>query len=378
MIVELLIVIGAVGAVYSYFLYPAVLMILRDNPTALIDTAEPGPRLTIIVAARNERRRIRRKLEETIALRENYSGLEILVASDASDDGTDDIVREFAADGVRLVRTEERNGKEFAQREAIRAATGEIIMFTDAGTTIVTDSIGRLVTLFADPSIGAVSSTDRIINEDGSVSGEGLYIRYEMWLRELESRKVSLIGLSGSFFAATRDVCRLWDTDIPSDLAVAINTRILGLRAVSDRAVIGEYRDTRNPDHEFQRKIRTIVRGMTAIARKREVLNPFRFGKLAFQLWSHKVLRWAVPWFGACYTAGALAAVSSSSNAWPLLAPVVAVLLLSALGALSTYLRRLPVVGASFFFVQVNLAALFAALQFVGGRRVTMWAPTAR
>lgn len=378
MFVEFLIIVGALGVVYSYFLYPAALLMLRDIARPRTVRSDFEPTMTVIVAARNEERRIRQKLDETIALREVYPKLEILVASDASTDGTDKIVREFSVHGVELVRTTERNGKEFAQQEAIRKATGEIIVFTDSGTTIVPESMGRLVELFADPGIGAVSSTDRVLNEDGSVSGEGLYIRYEMWLRELESRKASLIGLSGSFFAATRDVCRLWDTDIPSDLAVAINTRTLGLRAISDPHVIGEYRDARDPDHEFKRKVRTVIRGMTALAKKREVLNPFSFGGLSLQLWSHKLLRWAVPWFGICYLVGALAALTRSPHSWILLLPALLVLGLGSLGALSGGLRKLPVVGASFFFVQVNLAALFAALQFLAGRRVTMWVPTAR
>ena len=371
---------GALGAVYSYFLYPAVLLLLKDLPSLRPrgGGSDWTPKLTLIVAAHNELSRIRQKLEESIALREVYADLEILVASDASSDGTDDIVQSFGEQGVDLVRTTERNGKEFAQREAIKRARGDIIIFTDTGTTIVPSSISRLVEIFADATIGSVSSTDRIVNPDGSVTGEGLYIRYEMWLRDLESRKRSLIGLSGSFFAATHEVCRLWDTDIPSDLAVAINSNILGLRAISDPDVIGVYRDARDPRHEFRRKIRTVIRGMTALAKKREVLNPFRFGWLSFQLWSHKILRWAVPWFGLCYLLGGALALRLSLVNIVWLVHVAVLVGFAAVGAVSPALRSKSVVGAAYFYLQVNFAALFAAVQFLAGKRVTTWAPTMR
>lgn len=372
------IAIGAVGVAYSYFIYPVLLLMMRDAPRLQRKQSDWEPRLTLVIAARNEERRIRDKLRESVSLRSSYANLEILVASDASTDGTDDIVEEFEAEGVELVRTKARNGKEYAQKAAIAAAAGEIIVFTDTGTTIVPDSLARIVEIFRDPSIGAVSSTDRLLKQDGSVSGEGLYIRYEMWLRELESRKAGLIGLSGSFFAARREVCVNWDTDIPSDFAVAINCNMLGRRAVSDPQVIGVYLDTRDPSHEFARKVRTMIRGMTAVARNRRVLNPLRFGRLSFQLWSHKVMRWAVPWFALIYTAGAVLALSRSTAFSLLLVPVAGLLVAGGIGSLTPSARGRAVIGAAYYYVQVNLAALLAAVQFMAGRRVRTWVPTTR
>jgi hypothetical protein len=374
----LLVFVGALGTAYSYFVYPLILLLLRDLPRSRRGSSDRVESLTLIIAARNEERRIREKIEESLALRAAFRELEILVASDASTDATDDIVTGFRDRGVRLVRTDVHNGKEFAQQAAIRSAHGDILIFTDSGTTITAKSIERIMELFADVSVGAVSSTDRFLDSEGRVSGEGLYIRYEMWLRALESRKGGLIGLSGSFFAARRSVCARWETDIPSDFATALTCRMLGLRAISDPQVIGLYKDVRVPRDELARKIRTIIRGMTALARKREALNPFRYGRFSFQVWSHKVLRWAVPWFIVLYGVGAALMLPNRTAFVVLLAPIAFLAAVSALAALVPAARRSAVVSAGYYFVEANTAVFAAAVLFVAGRRVTTWVPTKR
>ena len=369
---------GAFGACYSYFIYPLLLLFLRDAPPIRAAMTGRLPPSSIIIAARNEQRRIRQKIVETLQLRQVHPQLEILVASDASTDDTDAIVREFADRGVCLVGTSVNNGKEFAQRAAIKQASGDVLVFTDAATTIAPESIARVMALFADPAVGAISSTDRFVDSEGRVSGEGLYIRYEMWLRDMESRKCGLIGLSGSFFAARRAVCESWDTSIPSDFATALTCRTLGLRAISDDRVIGLYPDVKVPGHEFARKTRTIIRGMTAIARKRELLNPFGHGVLAMQLWSHKVLRWAVPWFALLYVAGVTLLFERGALTVALAAPIALLLGLSAAGALAPMLRRSSLVSGAYYFIQANTAVLYASVLFLAGKRITTWVPTRR
>jgi glycosyltransferase involved in cell wall biosynthesis len=374
-----LVAVGALGATYSYCLYPLLLLLLRDASTRRSGAARRLPTLTLIIAARNEEARIRAKIEESLVLRQACPDLEILVASDASTDATDDIVRSFEGRRVHLVRTAEHHGKEAAQQAAIAVARGDVIVFTDTGTTIECASIIRIVELFDDATIGAVSSTDRFIDKHGAVSGEGMYIRYEMWLRSLESRKGGLVGLSGSFFAARREVCRHWDTDVPSDFAVAINGKLLGLRAVSDRGVIGLYRDAQDPAHEFARKVRTVIRGMSTLWKKREALSFVKYGQFAFQLWSHKVMRYAAPWFALAYALGALLIAPRAPRLGAaLLTPVVLLLAASAVGKWWPSARRRSAISAAYYFVQVNVAVMLAGIQFLRGKRVRTWVPTRR
>lgn len=334
------------------------------------------PRVSLIIACRNEGRRLRHKLENALQL--DYPDLEILVCSDASDDGSDAIVTEYAARGVRLVRSGERRGKEFAQGLAIAAATGEVLVFSDAGTDLPAASIRFIVEDLADPAIGAVSSEDVFISADGGVVGEGAYVKYEMWLRRLESERAGLVGLSGSFFAIRRSILSGWDPGIPSDFACALQAVRAGTRAISDPRVVGIYRDIKDPGKEYARKIRTAVRGMTAIARLREVLNPTRYGWFSFQVWGHKIMRWMVPWFLLLLLCSS--AVLAPQHAFYAVALVVqlAGYALVAVAHFVPALRRLMPIRLACFFVQVNLALAEAGIAFLRGRRIMIWEPSAR
>jgi glycosyltransferase involved in cell wall biosynthesis len=367
----------AVGACFSYLLYPLILLLLprRGWHGSRVD-AGYRPRVTLIIACRNEARRLRAKIENALAIQ--YPDLEIIVASDASDDESDAIVRGFEPRGVRLVRSPERRGKEHAQGRAIAAAHGEIIVFSDAGTEIPADSIARMVAHFSDPRVGAVSSEDQFVTADGKLAGEGAYVRYEMWLRRLEAAVCSLVGLSGSFFAARRAVLNNWDDSIPSDFATAINTVRTGLIAITDPEVRGIYGDVQDPSREYPRKVRTAVRGMAALQRLVEALNPFKYGVFAFEVFGHKLMRWLVPWFllGVLVTS-ALLARDSRGFAALLVAQVCGYLLV--LGAhLLPALRRIGVLRIAYYFVQVNLALAHASLKFLRGERVRVWSPTVR
>jgi hypothetical protein len=368
----------ALGSVYSYALYPVVLLLLpkRAAGGASGPTAESPIRVSLIIACRNEERRIEHKLENALAIR--YAALEILVASDASDDRSEAIVARFAERGVRLVRSAERRGKEHAQHLAVEAASGEILVFSDAGTDTPPDSIDHIVESFRDPRVGAVSSEDRFVTEDGRVVGEGAYVRYEMWLRRLESATSSLVGLSGSFFAVRRRVAESWDDAIPSDFACAINAYRAGLVAIADPRVVGLYKDITEPSREFERKVRTALRGMAALGRIPEVLNPFRYGLFSFQVWSHKVMRWLVPWFLVGLLVSNLLLVGVHPAFAILFLLQLAGYSMVALAHVAPRARANTLLRLGYFFVQANAALLTAGVQYLAGVRVVTWNPSVR
>lgn len=366
-----------VGAAYSYFLYPLLLAVLPRRKQA-VRTPQYEPVVTLIVTAHNEAARIGTKLDNALALIYPREKFEIVVASDASSDNTDALVRSYADRGVRLVRAEERKGKEHAQWHAIRAARGEILVFSDVATDMPPDAIRRLVANFADPKIGAVSSEDRFVAADGKIVGEGAYVRYEMALRRLESDVNSLVGLSGSFFAARREVCAQWDIQVPSDFNTALNCVRLGFVAVSDPDVVGYYRGISDEKKEYQRKLRTVIRGMQAIARLPVVLNPYKMKFFALQVWSHKIMRWLVPWFLLVLFAVSLGLAHRHGIYLAALAAQVVFYSLALFAWLSPLLRAHALVKIPFFFVQANIAIAHAMLQFLGGKRVTVWDPSKR
>src|SRR4051812_38634666 len=161
----------SVGLVfYAYFGYPFVLMAMSVIVNRPVRRGPTNCPVTFIITAYNEVARIGAKIENTLA--QNYDGpLEIIVASDCSSDGTDDIVNTYAP-RVRLIRATERRGKEAAQQLAVHAAAGEILIFSDVATALAPDAIATITENFADPTIGCVSSIDRFVDADGRISGE--------------------------------------------------------------------------------------------------------------------------------------------------------------------------------------------------------------
>jgi cellulose synthase/poly-beta-1,6-N-acetylglucosamine synthase-like glycosyltransferase len=149
---------------YTYVGYPLALWLFAKRRLRDAVGSEIAPTVSIIIAARNEADKIQRKLDHTLALKYPTERLEIVVASDASDDGTDEIVKAYAARGVRLVRAPQRNGKEYVQGLAVAVASGDVIVFTDSATILEPEALRSLVQNFADPTIGAVSTEDCLVD----------------------------------------------------------------------------------------------------------------------------------------------------------------------------------------------------------------------
>lgn len=282
--------------IYTYFGYALSLYILSIfRSRELTHDEDYCPDVTLIVTVHNEEMRIEEKIKNTLDLEYPAEHLEVIFASDASTDETDDIIRKH--DKLELVRSKERKGKEYAQKLAVERARGNILIFSDVATFLQRDALQKIVANFADETVGCVSSEDRLIDIDGSIGGESAYVRYEMLLRRLESKASTVVGLSGSFFAARREVCDDWAVDLQSDFNTLLNSIKMGLRGVSDPYSIGYYRNIADEREEFNRKVRTVVRGISVFMRNLTLLNPFQYGLFSWQIFSHKLCRWLVPLF---------------------------------------------------------------------------------
>lgn len=386
---------------YAYFGYPLCLLIIsvfkqsiHQNGYELRAMSYQLPAVTFIITAHNEEKLIRKKIENTLAQNYPSDRLEIIIASDCSTDETDKIVQSFNDQGVKLARAPERKGKEHAQKLAVDASTGEIIVFSDVATILRPDGISNIVKNFADPSIGCVSSEDKFIDQKGNLSGEGAYVRYEMFLRKLESKVNTLVGLSGSFFAAKREVCRKWSTDLQSDFNTLLNSMKLGLRGISDPNTVGYYEDISDEKREFNRKTRTVLRGITVFMNSLSLLNPFKYGLFSWQLFSHKLCRWLVPFFLIlAFISNAMIMPSSAFFTTLFILQIVFYMLafiyfqleirnahnyqLKAksyeLKAMSYELLKLP-----YYFVLVNASILVAWWKYLKGERASFWEPSKR
>ena len=370
---------------YAYSGYPLCLVLIslfKKSAGLPKDKDYQLPSVSFIITAYNEEERIKEKIESTLTQDYPEEKLEIIVASDCSSDNTDEIVKIYAPQGVKLVRAPERKGKENAQKHAVEASSGEILVFSDVATVLEADAISKIVMNFRDPSVGCVSSEDKFIETDGSVSGEGAYVKYEMFLRKLESGVNTLVGLSGSFFAARREVCQNWAVDLQSDFNTLLNSIKHGLRGISDPNSKGYYKNIADEKKEFNRKVRTVLRGISVLMRNLSLLNPFKYRLFAWQLFSHKLCRWLVPFF-------LIAALISNfllifAGPFFLLTLFLQIVFYSL--AFYYYKKQqassaagLPVMfRLPFFFVTVNLSILSAWWQYIRGRRATFWEPSKR
>ncbi len=366
---------AAGGAFYAYFGYPLLLLLVghvrrrpEPEPVAL-------PRVSIIIATHNEAHQLADKLSDTLALTYPPDRVEIIVAADGSTDATAEVVGGFARQGVRLVETGRRLGKEGAQKLALQQASGEIIVFTDAGTRCAPATLEAMARRFADPGVGCVSGVDRHL-EAGAAHGESWYLRYEMFLRRLETRAGSLVGLSGSLFAVRREICDRWSEDKPSDFHVVLDAIRMGYRGVSEPAAIGYYRPLAEESREFRRKVRTVLRGMTAFFQSLDLLNPIRHGLAAWQLVSHKLFRWLVPFFQVVSLGTAAALAPQSAFFAAVLGLQLAFYAAALLGwkpGVQWRACRVP-----YWFCLFNASILAAWIQFLLGRRIVLWEPTRR
>ena len=363
--------------VYTYFGYPLVLWAFARVRFRRVLRKEIFPSVSIIIAARNEADKIRQKIDHTLALDYPSVQREILVASDASDDATDEIVKEYAARGIQLVRAPQRKGKEHVQGLAVSLAKGDILVFTDAATLLEPDALWRLVANFADPAVGAVSTEDLIVDAHGNPTAEGLYVKYEMWVRRLEGRFHSLVGLSGSCFAIRKELCSDWSASLASDFMGALRAARRGYRSIADPSALGRFVALASPQDEMRRKIRTFLRGITVLMANLDLLNPVRHGRFAFQLASHKLLRFLAPFL-------LLATLISSGllNREPLYGlsfwAQTGLYLLAVAGKVVTPLQQGRVVRTAYFFTMVQWAMLTAWGRYALGHQQVTWEPSRR
>lgn len=366
------------GVFYPYFGYPLILKFLGKKSSTEAPSEDSSlPSFSIIVTAHNEVSGIESKIANCRVLQEAYSGTsELLVASDASTDGTDEAASEL---GVKVIRSEERMGKEFAQKMAQAEASGEVVLFTDVRARLEEDALSNLASYFSSPEVGAASTRDVVVSrEDGKSSGEGFYVRYEMWLRTLESRFLSLIGLSGSGFAVRKELCQEMRTDIPSDFALLLEARKRGLRGLQANDVVCSYEAVASEEKEFSRKVRTVLRGISTFFASLDLKTLIKDPVFLWQLLSHKLCRWLVPFF---YIGLAPVLWCLSCRGWffcLMFVGYVVFNLLALVAYLKPELREKTILKIPLFFVVTNLGILVAWIKYLSGKRSVSWQPSQR
>lgn len=373
--------------VYPYTIYPAILWLVvrwRPRPWA----REPFlPKVSVLIAAHNEAAILRSKLENTLALDYPADRLEVIVASDGSSDDTDAIAESFAP-RVRLVRLNERSGKQVALNQAAQAATGEIYVFTDASVYLDAGAIKALARNFVDPAVGAASSVIQITkrSESGMASpeptdrtdAEGRYLDFDIRTRWMESLAYSAVGCCGSCYAVRKACFVPFDEGACNDFVSALDAVRKGYRAVIEPGAVGYMLPARSIEGEFRRKARTIAGGLDTLRDRRTWPDVRHYPLFWWLLASHKIARWIGPWVMIAIAAVSLiGAFFGDRLLLALLLVGLVPVLLGAIGLIVPALRRGPIRMASFALIAWS-AALAGWNLFLRRQRQVIWEPTQR
>ena len=360
---------------YAYLGYPFLILCLSLFINNKVNKGDHEPSVTFLITAYNEEKNMREKLENTLSLDYPRDKMEIIVASDASTDKTDEIVKEFLGRGVVLHRVEGRLGKTETQNQAVKVARGDIIIFSDATAKYRKDAMRKIVRNYKDPSIGAVSGRYEYVNPTGAPIGLGtiLFWKYENFIKSRQTRIKTVTGCCGCIYSVRRSLYEPLPREIISDLVEPLKILEKGYRIAFEPEAVAYEMTEEKPEEEFSMRVRVITRGMSGLAYVKDLLNPLKYTFVSFQLISHKVLRWLMPFFLIILFTSNLLIIERSP--YTLVFILQATFYLSAPVAwiLHKYIRKAKFLFIPLYFCILNLASLLATINLVKGRKMSTW-----
>jgi cellulose synthase/poly-beta-1,6-N-acetylglucosamine synthase-like glycosyltransferase len=362
---------------YVYVGYPLLLRFLVWlRGSRRVERYDVTPRLSLLISAYNEAAVIRHKLENALSLDYPADQLEIVVVSDASDDGTDEIVREFAGRGVKLLRQSARRGKTAGLNAAVPHLTGVLVAFSDANAMYRTDALRMLARNFADPTVGCVTGEARYLPGGQAVAdrGERAYWNYEMQVKRFETALGSMVGGDGAIYAIRKSLWRELPESAINDFLNPLQIVAAGWRAVYEPEAVCFEETAGGIAAEYRRRVRIVSRSWRAIFQAPGVLNPFKVGVFAWCVVSHKMLRWLSGAFAASALVCAAIGYTRLAGTWPVqMATLTATV---AAGVVCTAIGRRVVALVAYFYV-ITTASLVGLFKGTFGRVSGVWS-TAR
>lgn len=375
MIGEIIFWAGIAALGYAYLGYPILLLALSPVMKYRPSGRPPALPLSMIVAAHNEAPVIGDKIANFLNL-ECGGDSELIVVSDASTDGTDEIVSGFNDPRVILLRQDPQAGKSAALNRAVSAAKGEILVFSDANSIFQRDALIRLTEPFGDPRVGAVSG---LLQYTGGDTGEGLYWRYEQRVKRLESAAGRLLGANGAIYAIRRDLYPHLDPLDVNDFRVPYEALLRGFRAILVPEAVAVEEAAPTVGGEMARKVRIMSRAipmfLSLLPRTLAAGRPL----VAWQLLSHKVLREMQALCFLLMLSGAIWATAAQTTWGPyFLSLQVLGYGVGAAGWAIPRLRRLRPIQAATYLTMIAAASVLALIRWLTGRNRAIWRRTQR
>lgn len=368
---------------YIYLGYPLLAKLfagLRNQKVHKDDGKLPS--VSILIAAYNEATDIEATLRNKFQQDYPAAQLDILVISDESDDGTDEIVKRVGQSApfpVRLFRQVPRQGKTAGLNTLVPKANGEIIVFSDANSQWAPDALRKLVRNFADASVGYVTGKMVYVNESGTLVGDGCsaYMKYENWLREQETRMGSIVGVDGGVDAMRKALYEPLKADQLPDFVQPLKVVQKGYRTVFEPEALLQEEALSDGGSEFAMRVRVSLRALWALRDMRHLMNPAQYGLFAVQLISHKWLRYYgfVPL--GVFTLTTLFLVNQGGVYFLAFLGLLALSVLGWLGhSKEKQGRNLPpLYSAAYYFLLLNLSSLQAVKCYLKGEKRVIWKP---
>ena len=363
---------------FTYFGYPLSIWLIGkiSHRYDYVEDRVPAKKVLLVIAARNEADVLKDTIENK--LEQDYPAelLKIIVVSDASDDGTDEIVQAY--DGrVKLIRLEKRSGKTVALNTALEEADADIVVFSDANSIFGSAAVTNLVRRFTDPRVGYVTGKMIYRHAGKSLNSDGCsnYMRYENMIRELETNCGSVIGVDGGIDAIRYSLFKPMRADQLPDFVLPLSVLDQGFFVVyAPQALLTEDALSDSAD-EFSMRVRVVTRALWALRDMRGLLNPLRYPLISYQIFVHKVMRYlaVVPITTLLVSNIALADLSATYTS--LLLAQLAFYAVAALGFFQASSGRMKYTALPYYFVLVNLACAVGCWHFLRGKKVVIWQP---
>lgn len=360
---------------YPYLLYPCIVSVYSKIAGRNWALGDSQPRISIIISVYNEEGVIREKIGNTLDLIYPEHLLEICVVSDGSTDRTNEIVESFDPSRVKLKAFSERKGKTACLNRIVPDAQGDIILFTDANSMFPPDLLQKLSANFSceNENIGLVTGWTKYRKPGGTEETVGLYARLEMITKKAESMISSCVGADGAVFAVRKNLyLPLQDADI-NDFVIPLNVIAQGKRVVLDPAVYCLEQPGENESKEYRRQVRITNRTLGAIGRNRGFLNPFQYGSFSFFLFSHKILRFLVPFTFLGVLVTAVVLINDSIFYAGFVTAQLIFVGIGIAGMLKLFTGRLTQLCA--FFLLTIIAQSVGWLRWTSGKTDVMWKP---
>ena len=388
MILEILFWLLLFLIIYTFFGYPLLLWILvgiknstYGKPNIVVSNYEPD--VCLFVTAYNEKDFVAQKVKNSLQLDYPKEKIQYLWITDGSDDGTPELLKEHMQNEVHHLK--ERRGKMHAMNRGMNFVHAPIVVFSDTNTLLNKNAIRAIVACFSDPKTGCVAGEKRIFEKNAEVAsaaGEGFYWKYESWVKKLDAQLNSAVGAVGELFAIRHELFEDVEPDtILDDFVISLRIAQRGYKIRYSPDAYAEETASANVKEELKRKIRIAAGGIQSLFKLRQLLNPFRYGVLSWQFFSHKVLRWTLapialfilPFLNGVIFFKEMAADSFTFYSWFFLLQIFGYLLVVVGWLLENIQLRMKFLFVPYYFIATNLAAILGMIRYFSGKQSVKW-----